>query len=71
MGDLIVSGKTYITSISGIYLTSVFGISAVNSLTYGSPPSVTVDNTSPNNPKLTFGIPAGKPSDNPNFQYLR
>ena len=67
MGNLIVSGTTYITSLSGVYFTSVFGLSNANSLAYNASPYVNIDNTRPNNPQLTFGIPIGQPALNPVF----
>ena len=66
-GNLIVNGSTFLTSLSGTFITTVFGVSTVNTLTYGNQPTVTIDNTNPSNPKLAFGIPAGQPATNPNF----
>ena len=73
MGNLIVNGSTFLTSLSGIYITTIFGVKSVTGLPYGSPASVNIDNTIPSNPKLEFGIPLakngldGKDATNPNF----
>ena len=67
MGNLNVSGSTYVSTLSGVYVATIFGISSVNAISYGTNPSVSIDNSIANNPKLTFNIPAGKPADNPIF----
>ena len=59
-GNLIVNGTTNLTSVSGVVITTVFGVGTVSTLPYGTPPTVTIDNTNPATPLLSFGFERGE-----------